>query len=331
MLPSEKLGLITRNLDEVINREELENILNVRSPRAYWGTSCTGTPHLGYFLPILKIVDLLEADCEVTILIADIHAFLDMKTKFEDLDSRASFYEALLRSTIQSLNAPCEKLKFVRGSDHQLSPEYILDIYKLSSVVRQRDCIRAGNTSVKESKNPIIAGIIYPLLQALDEEYLDVDLQIGGIDQRTIFSLAIDFLPKIEYDRTRIYLVNKMQLGINGKKMSASVDPDSKITLLETTEDIRKKIKRAKMVFGDAQNGIFELIKNIILPLLDRKGEKFIMKRAEENGGDMEYGSFEEMENDYTAQTLHPLDVKINVSRYIDIILTPIREKFDIS
>ena len=36
-------------------------------------------------------------------------------------------------------------------------------------------------------KNPCMSNLMYPILQALDEEYLGVDIQFGGIDQRKIF------------------------------------------------------------------------------------------------------------------------------------------------
>jgi tyrosyl-tRNA synthetase len=35
------------------------------------GTAPTGRPHCGYFVPMIKIAQLLAADCEVVCLIAD--------------------------------------------------------------------------------------------------------------------------------------------------------------------------------------------------------------------------------------------------------------------
>lgn len=36
-------------------------------------------------------------------------------------------------------------------------------------------------------------------LQVLDEQYLDVDAQFGGLDQRKLFIAAKDWLPKLGY------------------------------------------------------------------------------------------------------------------------------------
>jgi tyrosyl-tRNA synthetase len=54
---------------------------------------------------------------------------------------------------------------------------------------------------VKASDSPLLSGLLYPLLQALDEHYLKVDAQFGGVDQRKIFTFAEEHLPKIGYGK----------------------------------------------------------------------------------------------------------------------------------
>jgi tRNA synthetases class I (W and Y) len=46
-------------------------------------------------------------------------------------------------------------------------------------------------------------------LQALDEEYLKVDAQFGGADQRKIFTFSEKYLPQLGYQK-RIHLMNPM-------------------------------------------------------------------------------------------------------------------------
>lgn len=46
-------------------------------------------------------------------------------------------------------------------------------------------------------------------LQALDEEYLKIDAQFGGIDQRKIFTFAEKYLPQLGYEK-RSHLMNPM-------------------------------------------------------------------------------------------------------------------------
>lgn len=56
-----------------------------------------------------------------------------------------------------------------------------MDLYKLSSVVSEHDAKKAGSEVVKQSDNAPLSALLYPLLQTLDEQYLDVDAQFGGM------------------------------------------------------------------------------------------------------------------------------------------------------
>lgn len=59
---------------------------------------------------------------QVTILFADLHAYLDnMKAPWELLELRVKYYEQVIKSMLESINVPLDKLKFVKGTDYQLS------------------------------------------------------------------------------------------------------------------------------------------------------------------------------------------------------------------
>lgn len=47
----------------------------------------------------------------------------------------------------------------------------------------EHDAKKAGSEVVKQVESPLLSGLIYPGLQALDEQYLGVDFQFGGADQ----------------------------------------------------------------------------------------------------------------------------------------------------
>ena len=53
----------------------------------------------------------------------------------------------------------------------------------------------------------------------LDEEYLKVDAQFGGVDQRKIFALAKEVLPRVG-SKERAHLMNSMVPGLQGGKKS---------------------------------------------------------------------------------------------------------------
>lgn len=59
---------------------------------------------------------------QVTILFADLHAYLDnMKAPWELLALRTKYYEQAIKAMLTALDVPLEKLTFVKGSDYQLS------------------------------------------------------------------------------------------------------------------------------------------------------------------------------------------------------------------
>jgi len=324
----EKFELITRNLQEVVGEEELKNTLAERDLRVYLGTATTGKPHIGYFIPMKKIGDFLKAGCEVTILFADLHAYLDaQKTPWSLLEKRTIYYEQVIKEMLKSLKVPIEKLKFIKGTEYQLSKEYTLDMYKLTALASVNDAKRAGAEVVKQSENPKTSGLLYPILQALDEEYLKVDAQFGGVDQRKIFMLAREFLPQIGYKK-RIHLMNPMMPGLTGDKMSSS-DADSKIDLLDDEKAVTKKLRKAFCPEGTVEgNGVLGFVKTVIMPIKEDAGEKFIIERSEKFGGNLEFSNYKELEVLYKGRGLHPLDLKNGVTAEINKLLRPIIESF---
>jgi len=322
----ERYELITRNLQEVLGEDKLKAILAERNPRIYWGTATTGKPHVGYFVPMSKIADFLKAGCEVTILFADLHAYLDnMKAPWTLLALRTDYYETIIKGMLESVGVSIEKLKFVRGTDYQLSKEYTLDVYRLSSLVTEHDAKKAGAEVVKQVEHPLLSGLLYPGLQALDEHYLNVDAQFGGVDQRKIFTFAEKYLPTLGYEK-RIHLMNPMVPGLTGDKMSASIE-DSKIDLLDEPNAIKKKLKKAFCAPGDVENnGVLGFCRHAIYPMLH--GGPFVISRSEKNGGPIQFADYKTLESAFASEELHPGDLKLGVEGFINNLLDPIRKKF---
>ncbi|VVC88177.1 tyrosine--tRNA ligase, cytoplasmic [Leptidea sinapis] len=323
----EKKYLVTRNLQEVLGDEKLTEILKQRDLKIYWGTATTGRPHVAYFVPMSKIADFLKAGCEVTILFADLHAYLDnMKAPWELLALRTQYYESAIKAMLTSIGVPLEKLKFVRGTEYQLSKEYTLDVYRMSSVITEHDAKKAGAEVVKQVDHPLLSGLLYPCLQALDEEYLKVDAQFGGVDQRKIFTMSEKYLPQLNYAK-RIHLMNPMVPGLTGGKMSAS-EEDSKIDLLDNPSNVKKKLKKAFCEPGNiTDNGVLSFTKHVIFSLM-KEGETFKIIRADDHGGNVEFTKFEDLENAFAKEEIHPGDLKASVEQAINKLLAPIQEIF---
>ncbi|CDF88350.1 BN860_08152g1_1 [Zygosaccharomyces bailii CLIB 213] len=334
--PEEAYELITRNLQEVLNPQIIKDILEKekRPLKLYLGTAPTGKPHCGYFVPMTKLADFLKAGCEVTVLMADLHAFLDnVKAPLEVVNHRAKFYEFSIKAILKSIGVPIEKLEFVVGSSYQLKADYTLDLFRLSNIVSQNDAKRAGADVVKQVSNPLLSGLIYPLMQALDEQYLDVDCQFGGIDQRKIFVLAEENLGNLGYKK-RAHLMNPMVPGLTqGGKMSAS-DPNSKIDLLESPKQVKKKINSAYCSPGVIEdNGLLAFVKYVIAPIQQLKLGKgkfhFFINRPDKFGGPITYNSLDQMYADFKDLKLAPPDLKTGVADAINELLEPIRKEYE--
>ena len=67
-----------------------------------------------------------------------------------------------------------------------------MDNYRLCATVSEHDAKKAGAEVVKQVESPLLSGLLYPGLQALDEQYLDCDFQFGGVDQVRPLSLPSD-------------------------------------------------------------------------------------------------------------------------------------------
>ncbi len=328
MTPEEKFELITRNLQEVIGEDELKEKLNSdKDLTLYWGTMPTGSISIAYFFPMLKIADFLNAGCKVKILLADLHAALD-GVPWEELDKRYDYYKKAIETMLETIGVDHSKLEFVKGSEIQLAPEYTYDVLQLSTHITTKGATKAASEVVKGLENPKVAGLIYPLMQVMDEEYLKVDAQFGGMDQRKIMVLARELLPKIKYD-SRIELINPLIRGLVGEKMSSSIKA-SKIDLMDDEEEVMKKMNKADCIAGDPDNGVMALLKYFIFVYKIDRDEKFLIERPEKFGGNLEYSNYEEVEKDFISKSLHPQDLKAGVAKEINLLLGNFRDNEDL-
>jgi len=322
-----RLELIKRNTIEIIKEEELNELLKTKKqPSVYLGTATTGKPHIGYFIWVLKLADLLKAGFKVKLLLADIHGALD-NTPWNILDFRYKYYSKIIPLMFKAIGANISKFEIVKGSDFQLKKDYILDILKMASYTSVSDAKRAASEVVKQSDNPKISGLIYPIMQALDEEYLKVDIQYGGIDQRKILMFARENLPRIGY-KPRIEFMTPLIPGLTGSKMSAS-EESSKIDLLDDKETVERKVNAAFCPEGEVENnGILALFKYVIFTLNKDQGKILLIERPSKFGGNTKYKEYLDLEKDFKNKKIHPLDLKKTLAREINMLLEPIRKEF---
>ena len=318
-----KLELVKRNTQEILTEEELRKLFDSKKNiSSYYGTAPTGPFHMAYLVPLGKIFDFDKTGITNKILIANIHAALDdLKTPWEKIDQVAKYYQKCVE-----LSFPWEKKpEFVKGSDFQLTKEYMLDVLKISTLASVVRATRAAS-EVTRMKNPKVSELVYPIMQSLDEEYLKVDIQLGGIDQRHIMAFAREYLPKIGY-KTRVEVMTPLVVSLKGPgvKMSASI-PSSHIKVYEPEEQIKEKIKEAYCLAGEIKdNPILQLCKFIVFPIK----EKLKIERPKKFGGDSIFSNYADLEKSFLNKEVHPLDLKNTLSKELIEIFSKVRNYFE--
>jgi len=310
--------LVLRNTTEIITEEELDDVLEKDSPTTYIGYETSGPLHLGHWLSIRKALDMQKAGFDVKILFADLHTYLNKKGEEEWIQAMTEYWQA----TFEACGLDAE---FVRGREFQEGTEYFHDILDLS----KETTINRGTRSMQEvargdRDSQSISQIVYPLMQALDIEYLDVDVAIGGIEQRKIHMLAREALPKLGY-RKPTCLHHPLVVSLTGGDKMSSSEPETMFPLHASEETIKERIKDAYCPQGEVEeNPIIQVARFHIFG----DDEKLEIERPEEYGGDLTYDSLEALKEDFGSEDLHPQDLKNAVADHIAEKLEPVRERF---
>ncbi|KAF5668281.1 tyrosyl-tRNA synthetase [Fusarium denticulatum] len=332
MSPEESITLIKANLAEVLNSEIIDNVIlrEKRPLRVYWGTAPTGKPHCGYFASTVKIAELLHAGCHVKILLADKHAHMDSHAPLEFIKHRCEYYRLLIKSSLKAIGVDVSKLEFVVGSSFQDSKEYQDDRFRFSNTVNVSQLIKAGSEVVKQGENPTLGSVEYPIWQSLDEEYLDVDAELGGVDQRKLFTFAIDHMPKLGY-KVRSHLMNAMVPGLGEAQKMSSSKPTSKINLLDTSEEVTEKVRKAVCTPKEVEgNGVIAFIEHVIFRVESLKtGGKPTFTVETRDGQTLVYEDISKLKEGYKSDVLMPQVIKPAVIKALNNLLDPIRKDFE--
>lgn len=321
-----RFELIKRNTAEILTEEELRKLLKEKKePSMYLGTAITGAPHIGYFVWVIKMADFLKAGFKVKLLLADLHGALD-NTPWDLLEKRYDYYAKVIPIMFEAIGADTKKFEIIKGSSFELEKDYVHDVLRYSTAVTVHDANKSASEVVKFGDNPKVSGLLYPIFQSLDEQYLDVDVQYGGTDQRKIFVFSRENLPKLGY-KSRIEVMTPLIPGLVGIKMSAS-DQKSKVDLLDDVKTVEEKINNAYCPEGVVEdNGMLAFAKYVIMVLKGDSKEKFVVERPQKFGGKLEFKNYEELEKAFVEKKLHPLDLKKAVAKEINSLLKPFQKK----
>ncbi len=311
--------LLTRNVDEVVTEEEVAAIAaDPAGKRAYVGYEPSGVLHIGHLLTANKLIDLQEAGMEVVVLLADVHAYLNGKGTFEEIRETAE----QMRAQFLAYGLDESKTEFVYGSEYQLEEDYVLDLHELELSTTLSRAQRAM-AELQGGETAKVSHVVYPLMQALDIEYLDLDLAVGGMDQRKVHMLMREELPGLGYEaRPCLHTPIVADLTTGEGKMSSSEGVT--ISMEDSTADIESKVNSAfcpptRDPEGDLENPVLELFEYHVFP----RFESVLVERPEKYGGDLEYSEYEDLAADLESGELHPADAKGTLATYLDELIAP--------
>lgn len=301
-----KFNLITNNLEEIMNEQELITVLNERNLKIYWGIAPINKIDIGLLIPLVKLAQFLKAECEVTVLFADLHGFLDSNTStWNKSQYKIKYYIKVIKSILSSLNAPTDKLNFIVGSEYQFMKNYTFDVYKLMSIISVNEINKATNGVIHKDTYSKASSIIYPGLQILDEEYLKVDAQLGGVEQKRIFDMSDKYLPRLGYKK-KIHLINISRSGFN-------------INILADNKDIRIQIYKLNY------EQIIKFMKHVIFPKEQLSGNKIKIISDEE----LIFSYFKTFKKSLDDKELNIDTVKEYIVTWLDNFLDKIRITFN--
>jgi len=340
--PEERFQLIKRNTVEIVTEEELWEKLERGDPlRGYIGYEPSGLPHVGWLVWMFKVRDLVEAGVDFIILEATWHAYINDKLG-GDMDLiRAS--ARIIRKSMEALGIPVEKIKFLDAEDLASDKDYwalLLRVAKANSLYRVKRALTIMGRKAEEAELDS-SKVIYPLMQVTDIFYMDLDIALGGMDQRKAHMLARDTAEKIGVKKP-IAIHTPLIIGLRGVqrmdaaslgaekdevfaevKMSKS-NPDNVIFLHDSPEDVERKIMKAYCPAKRVEfNPVIDIARYI---LFAQPGFRLVVERPEKFGGTVVYEDYPSLERDYIEGRLHPLDLKKAVAKELARLLAPVRE-----
>ena len=334
---TEKVDLIERPpTEEVVTHDELIELLKSNSsPNHYIGLEISGFLHLGSLISTgFKINDFVKAGVNCTIFLADWHTLINDKLggDWEIISKVSKYYQ-------DAFKLVCPDAQIILGSKlYEEKAEYWSELVKFTkhmSIARTMRTLTIMGRS-EDDKKIDLAKLLYPAMQAVDIHSLDVDIAHAGMDQRKIHMLVREIFPKMKW-KVPVAVHHKLLPGLSKSadtsdsqilgKMSKS-DPNSGIFIHNTDDEIKKKISKAWCEEANIQNNpLLEIARTIIFHDFD----EMKVERPEKFGGNVSYSEYEQLEADFAQKKLHPGDLKQTVGNYLVKVISPIREKLNLS
>ena len=306
--------------------------------RCYVGFEPSGKAHIGWKVLSLQLKRMLEADANVLIFLADWHAWVNDKFEgnMEDIQQPAVYMEETFRAL---LDYPEEgdgpgQLRFYWASQLMDSGDYWARVLRCSKgatlpMVRKTFTIMGRDEA---SSDHDLSKFYYPAMQAADIFELDIDVAIGGMDQRKAHMFMRDMASKWNWKKaTCLHTPILSSLKASGirmdsfdHKMSKS-DPNGALLLHDTLEQVQKKMKNAYLDPEDEHSPVYELAEHVVFPEFGHVQVTPTPKFGEPST----WNDLESFTSAVMDGTLHPFDAKMGVAAGVAAGLSSIAQHFE--
>ena len=341
----DRLKLMIGDVEESVGIDHLVNCLADKTSaagdgviRCYVGFEPSGKAHIGWKVISLQLKRMLDAKANVLIFLADWHAWVNDKFNgsMDDIQTTARYMEETFRAL---LGYPPEgegpgELRFVWASSIMDSGEYwarVLRCSKNMSLARVRRTFSIMGRD-EDSSDGDLSRFFYPALQAADIFEMNIDVAIGGMDQRKAHMYMRDVADRWGwYKATCLHTPIISGLKSTGARMESfdhkmsKSDPNGAILLHDEDKKLAKKMRKAFLDPEQPDSPVYELIQHIILPEF---GEVVVTPKPE-FGQPSTWTDLELFKSAVADGTLHPFDAKMGVAAGVSRGLKAVASHFE--
>ena len=341
----QRLALMIGNVQEAVGIDHLIGCLRDNSSmagdgiiRCYVGFEPSGKAHIGWKVISLQLKRMLEAKTNVLIFLADWHAWVNDKFggNMEAIQVTAKYMEETFLALLGNpeVGEGPGQVRFLWASKLMEDGDYWARVLRCSkgvTLARVRKTFTIMGRDESSSDNDL-SRFYYPAMQAADIFELDIDVAIGGMDQRKAHMYMRDVAEKRKWKKaTCLHTPIISSLKSSGARMESfdhkmsKSDPNSALLLHDPVERIKKKMRKAYLDPEDDNSPIYELIQDIILPEFG----KVVVTPNPKFGDPSTWESLEDFKSAVKDGTLHPLDAKFGVADGIASGLAEVTNHFD--
>lgn len=239
--------VLTRGVENIYPTSlALEKImLSGKKLKLYNGIDPTGpTLHLGHLVQILKLKDFQDLGHQVVVLIGDFTAQIGDPT--DKTATRKKLTHEQVMENCQGYKEQIGKVLDLDKTDfkynsHWLEKLSFADTLELTSYFTAQQTLARDmfKKRIQAEKDLFLHEFLYPIMQAYDSVFMDVDLEIGGNDQMFNMLAGRTLMKKMK-NKEKYVLTTRLLEDPTGKKMGKT--ESNMISLNLTAEDMYGKV-----------------------------------------------------------------------------------------